>query len=64
MSSGATLDEARRSALETWLAAEAGAQSVRLLDEGRLSGGAFSLNLAVTLEIDGGSLAGRHAAVL
>ena len=35
-----------------------------VVDEGPLSGGAISLNLAVTLEIEGGALAGRHEAVL
>jgi len=58
------LDDARRSALESWLQAEAGARTVSVVDEGRLSGGAISLNLAVTLEIDGGPRAGRHTAVL
>nr|WP_246306949.1 phosphotransferase family protein [Azospirillum melinis] len=43
---------------------QAGARSVSVIDEGRLSGGAISLNLAVTLEIDGGPLSGRHPCVL
>ncbi len=64
MSGGGFLDAARKAALESWLAAEAGAHRVAVTDEGRLSGGAISLNLAVTLDIDGGPLAGRHAGVL
>ena len=35
-----------------------------MVDEGPLSGGAISLEPAVTLEIEGGALAGRHEAVL
>ena len=50
--------------LEAWLADKAGADRVTVVDEGPLSGGAISLNLAVTLEIEGGRLAGRHEAVL
>lgn len=64
MSGGGFLDAGRKAALESWLTAEAGARGVTVVDEGRLSGGAISLNLAVTLEIDGGPLAGRHACVL
>jgi len=60
----AFLDTERKARLERWLTDEAGAARVTVLDEGRLSGGAISLNLAVTLEIDGGPRAGRHAAVL
>ena len=58
------LDETRLPRLEAWLAEKAGAGRVRVVDEGPLSGGAISLNLAVTLEIEGGALAGRHEAVL
>lgn len=54
----------RKAALESWLAGQAGARAVTVTEEGRLSGGAISLNLAVTLEIDGGRLAGSHACVL
>ncbi|BAI74893.1 aminoglycoside phosphotransferase (plasmid) [Azospirillum sp. B510] len=61
---GGFLDAGRKAALEGWLAARAGARGISVTDEGRLSGGAISLNLAVTLEIDGGPLAGRHACVL
>ncbi|MBP2228867.1 aminoglycoside phosphotransferase (APT) family kinase protein [Azospirillum agricola] len=64
MSGAPFLDDARKAALEPWLAAQAGARRVSVTDEGRLSGGAISLNLAVTLEIDGGPLTGRHACVL
>ncbi|HYH19661.1 MAG TPA: phosphotransferase family protein [Azospirillum sp.] len=64
MSGAPFLDAGRKAALESWLAAEAGARTVRVAEEGRLSGGAISLNLAVTLEIDGGPRAGRHAGVL
>jgi aminoglycoside phosphotransferase (APT) family kinase protein len=35
-----------------------------VIDEGRLSGGAISLNLAVTLEIDGGPRSGSYPCVL
>ena len=55
----ALLDDSRKAALEAWLAAQCGARRVTVTDEGRLSGGAISLNLAVTLEIEGGSLDGR-----
>jgi len=58
------LNENRLPRLEAWLADKAGADRVRVVDEGPLSGGAISLNLAVTLEIEGGRLAGRHEAVL
>jgi aminoglycoside phosphotransferase (APT) family kinase protein len=58
------LDETRLPRLEAWLAEKAGAGRVTVVDEGPLSGGAISLNLAVTLEIEGGALAGRHEAVL
>jgi hypothetical protein len=58
------LDESRLPRLEAWLADKAGASRVTVVDEGPLSGGAISLNLAVTLEIEGGALAGRHEAVL
>ncbi|KAA0575860.1 phosphotransferase family protein [Azospirillum sp. B21] len=65
MSGGGTgLTAERKAALESWLAGQAGARAVTVTDEGRLSGGAISLNLAVTLEIDGGRLDGRHACVL
>lgn len=58
------IDADRLARLEDWMRAEAGAQSVRLIEEGRLSGGAISLNLAVTLEITGGPLHGTHKSVL
>lgn len=65
MSGGDThLTADRKTALESWLVGQAGAKSVTVTEEGRLSGGAISLNLAVTLEIDGGPLSGRHACVL
>ncbi len=64
MSAAAFLDDTRKAALEAWLTAQAGARRVTVTDEGRLSGGAISLNLAVTLEVDGGTRNGRHAAVL
>ncbi|WP_376963230.1 phosphotransferase family protein [Azospirillum sp. A26] len=54
----------QKAALESWLTGQAGARSVAVIDEGRLSGGAISLNLAVTLEIDGGPQSGSHACVL
>lgn len=54
----------QKAALESWLTGQAGARSVTVVDEGRLSGGAISLNLAVTLEIDGGPQSGRHPCVL
>jgi len=60
----AGLDPDRKAALEGWLTAQAGARSVTVIDEGRLSGGAISLNLAVTLEVDGGPRSGSHACVL
>ncbi|WP_395456962.1 phosphotransferase family protein [Azospirillum melinis] len=60
----AGLDPDRKAALESWLTGQAGARSVTVIDEGRLSGGAISLNLAVTLEIDGGPQSGRHPCVL
>ncbi|MBP2302583.1 phosphotransferase family protein [Azospirillum picis] len=53
-----------RSRLERWLAAEAGASRVTVSEDGRLGGGAISLNLAVTLEVEGGPFAGSHACVL
>src|SRR3954465_5388066 len=58
------LHENRLPRLEAWLADKAGAERVTVVDEGPLSGGAISLNLAVTLEIEGGDLAGRHETVL
>ncbi len=64
MSGAAGLSAERKAALERWLAGQADARGVTVTDEGRLSGGAISLNLAVTLDIDGGPLAGRHACVL
>ncbi len=53
-----------RGRLERFLADQAGAARVTVIEDGRLGGGAISLNLAVTLDIDGGALAGRHACVL
>ncbi len=53
-----------RARLESWLAIQAGASRVTVTEDGRLGGGAISLNLAVTLDIDGGPLAGHHACVL
>ncbi|AWK85862.1 phosphotransferase family protein [Azospirillum thermophilum] len=50
--------------LEAWVAGAAGASAAALTQDGRLGGGAISLNLGVTLDIDGGPLAGRHACVL
>ncbi|MGF7178217.1 phosphotransferase family protein [Azospirillum doebereinerae] len=64
MSGAPFLDADRKAALEAWLTAQAGARRVTVTDDGRLSGGAISLNLGVTLEIDGGPLDGTHAAVL
>lgn len=64
MSGAPFLDADRKAALEAWLARDAGARRVSVTEDGRLSGGAISLNLGVTLEIEGGRLDGRHAAVL
>ncbi|PWC36278.1 phosphotransferase family protein [Azospirillum sp. TSO35-2] len=58
------LADDNRGRLEGWLAGQAGASRVTVTEDGRLGGGAISLNLAVTLDIDGGPLAGRHACVL
>lgn len=61
---GPLLTDETRSRLEGWLARQAGASRVTVTDDGRLGGGAISFNLAVTLDIDGGPRAGRHACVL
>lgn len=58
------IDDTSRPRLESWLAEATGATRVTVADEGRLGGGAISLNLAVTLDVDGGPQAGRHACVL
>ncbi|MCW2237241.1 phosphotransferase family protein [Azospirillum canadense] len=60
----ALIDDTGRPRLEAWLAEATGATRVSVADEGRLGGGAISLNLAVTLDVDGGPRAGRHACVL
>ncbi|MBP2226961.1 aminoglycoside phosphotransferase (APT) family kinase protein [Azospirillum agricola] len=49
--------------LSDWLAVQTGASRVTVTDEGRL-GGAVAFNLALTLDVDGGPRAGRHACVL
>jgi Predicted aminoglycoside phosphotransferase len=61
---GHLINDASRPRLEAWLAQATGASRVVVADEGRLGGGAISLNLAVTLDIDGGPRAGQHACVL
>ncbi|HEY0832328.1 MAG TPA: phosphotransferase, partial [Azospirillum sp.] len=53
-----------RPRLEAWLAEQAGAGRVAIVDEGRLGGGAISINQALTLDVDGGPHAGRHPVVL
>lgn len=58
------INDDSRPRLEAWLAEATGATRVSVADEGRLGGGAISLNLAVTLDVEGGPLAGRHACVL
>lgn len=58
------IDDDTRPRLEAWLANAIGAKHATVTSEGRLGGGAISLNLAVTLEVEGGRWDGRHAAVL
>lgn len=55
MSGAAVLEEARVAALEHWLTAALNAGPVRVEVGGRLSGGAISLNLAVTLHMEDGA---------
>ncbi|MCW2240467.1 phosphotransferase family protein [Azospirillum canadense] len=50
--------------LEAWLAEQLGARRVSVEDVTRLSGGAISENLALTLAVQGGRLDGRNAVVL
>lgn len=58
------LNDVNKARLERWLAGQAAASRVTVTEDGRLGGGAISLNLAVTLDIDGGPRAGRHDCVL
>ncbi|PWC44720.1 phosphotransferase family protein [Azospirillum sp. TSO22-1] len=58
------INEETRPRLEAWLAEQLGATSVAVDDVSRLSGGAISENLALTLAVQGGRLDGRHAVVL
>lgn len=58
------LDEDGRQRLERWLTEAAEANRVKLIEGGRLGGGAISLNLGITLHIDGGPHNGRHDCVL
>ncbi len=73
------IDDGNRPRLEAWLAGTLGAARVSVsddgclddgrlvggcLDDGRLDDGAVSRSRAVTLEVDGGPRAGRHACVL
>lgn len=64
MSMAGLINEDSRPRLEAWLAEHLGATRVAVGDVGRLSGGAISENLALTLAVDGGWLDGRHAVVL
>ena len=64
MSMGGLINDETRPRLETWLAGQLGATSVAVDDVSRLSGGAISENLALTLAVQGGRLDGRHAVVL
>ncbi|CAO3421999.1 phosphotransferase family protein [Azospirillum doebereinerae] len=61
---GAILNDESRNRLEGWLAERAGASRVTVTDDGRLGGGAISLNHALTLDIHGGPRAGLHPCVL
>jgi aminoglycoside phosphotransferase (APT) family kinase protein len=58
------INDQSRPRLEAWLVDELRASRVAVEDVSRLSGGAISENLALTLAVEGGRLAGRHAAVL
>ena len=51
-------------ALAAFIREGAGAESVSIVDEKRLTGGAIQENRALDVEIAGGPLAGRHALVL
>ncbi len=50
--------------LARWLAREAGAARVEVVDDGRLSGGAIQDNRALMVRFDGGAHAGEHSLVL
>jgi len=64
----ATLAEERlaqcKAQLETFLATQAGAEAVDVVDARPLSGGAIQENWLLDLEIHGGAFAGRLEAVL
>lgn len=61
---GGLINDDTQPRLEAWLAEQLGATRVVLGEVSRLSGGAISENLALTLVVDGGRLDGRHAMVL
>lgn len=58
------INQESRPRLEAWLARSLGASRVAVEEVSRLSGGAISENLALTLAVEDGALVGRHAAVL
>jgi len=58
------INDDSRPRLESWLAGALGATGVGVEAVQRLSGGAISENLALTLAVDGGHLDGRQAVVL
>ncbi|WP_431858912.1 phosphotransferase family protein [Azospirillum sp.] len=64
MSMGGLINEETQPRLEAWLAEQLGATSVAVDDVSRLSGGAISENLGLTLAVQGGRLDGRNAVVL
>ncbi len=64
MSAGDLINDESRPRLEGWLADRLGAGRVAVEGVSRLSGGAISENLALTLAVEGGRLDGRHAMVL
>lgn len=59
-----SLPPPQREALEAWLAAQAGAHAVQVLDAGLLSGGAIQENCWLRLRIEGGPHAGEQELVL
>lgn len=58
------LEAASFSALEPWLAAELGAERVRIAAAALLAGGAVQQNWRLDVEVTGGARAGRHTWVL
>ncbi|MDP0995257.1 hypothetical protein, partial [Klebsiella pneumoniae] len=60
----APLSTEQLSRLSEWLTRQAQARLVLAENVRRLSGGAISVNLAIDLMIEGGVMAGTHAAVL